>query len=536
MDYAINHEQQSKVFNVSLGFRLYVKKTLKDIRVSKLLIIGTGPLYDDRVCCFNGQGLRTWQFVMALRNAGHEVELILLPTEGHARPNVLTSEIVLSSVHGNFPYTLINSTSLPEYLPYLQRIVDSSHPEALVAVNHNAAWPVVQLDTDLPIWADLNGYIMGEAQTKSMVFDNDVYLGHFWSRERRILRRADKFSAVSRRQMYATIGELGALGRLNSANAMHGFVSTIPNAMAPEFLNPPPHRRGQFRGTVFPRDAYVVLWSGGFNTWTNVQMLADALSHAMMREPSIHFVATGGAIVGHDEKTYQFFLDEMSERGLAERYTMLGWIEGERIFDLYRDCNLGLCVDGKNYETLMGARNRITNMVAMRLPVLTTFGTEISEELAAIGAVLTTDINDAQEMANAIVYASRNIGETLEMAAKAARYANEKWTPDAATQSILDWARRPYRAPDNMKKMTILQKVNHAALARNPMAKILVNPADAVLSGLEEEARICERECVEDLLADSRDLHLLRNKPLFRIWRSIKKKIFCGMQKLRKSE
>src|SRR5690606_18542702 len=127
-------------------------------------------------------------------------------------------------------------------------------------------------------------------------------LAHFWSRQRTVLRRADKISVSGHKQMYAVIGELGALGRLGYRNAAHNFCSYVPIAADPMFLDIDlPVTDKVFRGSLFPDDAFAVLWTGGYNTWTDIKALAAALTLAMEQVPRLRFVSTGGAIPGHNE-------------------------------------------------------------------------------------------------------------------------------------------------------------------------------------------------------------------------------------------
>src|SRR5207248_2462907 len=135
----------------------------------------------------------------------------------------------------------------------LQEVHDAGQFDCIVAVNNNAAAIACKLNSRLPLWADLNGYMMGEAQTKCKTYGSDEYLKHFWARERIALRRADRFSTVSYKQMYATLGELGAVGRLNSHTTAHPFATVIPNAAYEEFLDPASYpEENYFRGPVFP--------------------------------------------------------------------------------------------------------------------------------------------------------------------------------------------------------------------------------------------------------------------------------------------
>ena len=57
------------------------------------------------------------------------------------------------------------------------------------------------------------------------------------------------------------------------------------------------------RGRLVPEDAFVVLWSGGYNVWSDIETLLQGLEKAMDEQPSIHFLSTGGAISGHDDAT-----------------------------------------------------------------------------------------------------------------------------------------------------------------------------------------------------------------------------------------
>ena len=132
------------------------------------------------------------------------------------------------------------------------------------------------------VWADLMGHMMGEAQAKCGVEKSDDLLLHFWSRQRTVLRRADRISVSGHKQLYAVLGELGALGRLGYQTPEHQFCSLIPIAADPMFLEMDlPVLEKKYRGTLFPDETYAVLWTGGYNTWTDVKALAAALTLAM---------------------------------------------------------------------------------------------------------------------------------------------------------------------------------------------------------------------------------------------------------------
>ena len=289
-------------------------------------------------------------------------------------------------------------------------------------------------------------------------------------------------------------------------------MSTIPNAasedfvaLAPSATTAPTERR--FRGRLFPPDAFAILWSGGFNTWTDVRTLAAALSLAMEQEPRVHFVATGGAIPGHDEMTYDSFLSEMQKTGFLDRCHMLGWVEARDLPSLYAECDLGINIDGRNYETLFGARNRLTNMMALGLPVLTTHGTEISEIIEEHKLGYVVRIGQVDELVDAIVKACRSLTDRRLFAARARKFCAEYFSYDATTRPLQQWIASPALAPDNAEKARLFPDEQR-------LDRITLNP-------LETEQGIAADHDLTRLLEAKRDLDAIRAKRLFRLYKKI---------------
>ena len=452
--------------------------------MSNILVVGTGPLYSPEIRQFCGQSLRTWHITKVLLDAGHHVNLLVLPTDGYRFEN--QPSLVGSARYEDFDYNVINSHVPSEVVPEIERVLKQKTFDAIVAVNLNAANIVCLASTKLPIWCDLLGHVMGEAQAKCYLHKSDTTLNHFWQRESRVLRRADRLSASSHKQMYAVLGEMGSLGRLNQFTCAHPFVSVMPIAADEQFSKMDlQFREKSFRGPVFPEDAFAVLWTGGYNTWTDIRSLAGALSLAMEQTPRLHFVSTGGAIPGHDEITYPAFREEMQRTGFADRCHFLGWIEGERLPSLYSECDLGLNMDGLNYETLFGARNRLTNLMAAGVPILTTLGTEITEIISDNRLGYTVRIGRVQEYADLIVRAFRTPKERRSLANRAKNYVREHYRPEIVAKPLLRWAAHPLRAPDNEEKLRL-----------NPS---LANPADASLSSLEQDSLLLQNDGFSEL-------------------------------------
>ncbi|MBX7245190.1 MAG: glycosyltransferase [Candidatus Sumerlaeaceae bacterium] len=484
--------------------------------MSTILAIGTGPIFEPDVKVFNGQALRTWHIIRALAANGRSVDALILPVEG-SQPDQPGGPFYLPGNRDGVDFQKVNSVDRTEMAVEFQKLVDSGIYNAMVAINLNAAAVVCQLETRLPMWVDLCGYTMGEAQAKCGVYQDDSYLRHFWARERLALRRGDRFSCVSFKQMYANLAELAVLGRLSQFNFSHPFCTVIPIAASEEFLNPanyPNERR--YRGKLFPTDAFVIIWSGGFNTWTDARSLAGALSLAMEQEPRIHFVATGGAIPGHDEITYETFKSEMLKTGYLDRCHLLDWVEAQEIFALYREGDLGINIDSLNYETVFGARNRLTNMMAAGLPVLTTLGTEISEIIDENKLGYVVRIGRVNDYADALIRAAKNPAERRAFATRARKFVAENFSYEATTRSLIAWADNPQIAPDNVEK-----------LRKFPDLKRF---QDVALNSLEEDALLAEQTThseVANLRAElervEAELAGIRSNPLYKAYKKVVK-------------
>jgi hypothetical protein len=120
---------------------------------------------------------------------------------------------------------------------------------------------------------------MAEAQAKAAVDKDDQFLYNYWNQERQVIDKGDIFSCVSTPQLYAVIGELGARGRLNQYTNGYNFAYVILEGF-PEFEESA-YGNGGIRGREVAEDDFVVLWSGGYNTWTDVDTLFQALEGAM---------------------------------------------------------------------------------------------------------------------------------------------------------------------------------------------------------------------------------------------------------------
>lgn len=416
---------------------------------SRVLVVATGPILEPGARVMSGQCLRTWHVVAPLLADGHSVRLFTVPIPGTTEDSAPPFR---EAEYRGFAYSRFTRNDEGSLLPVLAAAIRDWKPDALVGVNAYPAYLLARLWSEVPLWADLNGWTMAEGQVRAATLGHDRDFGHFWRTEVQTLLAADRFSAVSDAQAHAIFGELAMLGRLDHRTAEEPFACTIPNAVYPDFagLLRTRERPAILREKVADADAPFVLWSGGFNSWTDVETLTAGLAEAMQRSPKLHFVATGGPIIGHDEKTWEKFTERAQTRLPKGRWHLLGWCDYDAMLALHACGTVGLSMDGRNLEAKFGARNRLTNMLGAGLPVATTRGTEIATWIERQGAGEVFDTGSVEGLARALVDAVEHSDRWEFRAMKARELALQEFSPAQTTLPLREWLQSPRHAPDRL--------------------------------------------------------------------------------------
>ncbi|MDK2972362.1 MAG: hypothetical protein PWP23_2117 [Candidatus Sumerlaeota bacterium] len=476
--------------------------------MARFLVVGTGPLIDEDGATFvSGQCLRTIHFVRPMLEAGHEVRLLTVPIPGTESGN--STSLATRRLYGeDFAYHALTTHDERRIVPALRRLMERTRFDGCVGINAYPAYLLARAAPEIPFWADLNGWTMAEGQTRAALVGHDQDYNHFWRMEAAVLLEADRFSTVSARQGDALYGELALAGRLNGLTFNWSFASPVPNAVYPLYSKVSRGAGHPGWPERVPADRPVVLWSGGFNTWTDVGMLTEALESAMAVSPSLFFAATGGSVRGHDDQTFERFRALARDRLPGDRVALLGWTATETVLALHAGATVGINIDSRNTETHFGARNRLTNMMGAGLPVATTRGTEIAAwiETEKLGGIV--DPGDSGALAQLLADAAEN-RDTWELRARAARErALQDFAPEVTLREFLAWCGQPRRAPDrDAEALTPWQRREAEGLGPRVWTKIMV-----------------EGE-LGPLLEDRVALANLRRKLPLRAWYAIRKHV-----------
>jgi glycosyltransferase involved in cell wall biosynthesis len=411
--------------------------------MAKVLVLGVAPLPIENQKKNYALNNRTWLMSKALRGEGHEVRILASRVKGAYSPDASRPGVLYQEIEPGLGYYSVERQVMNRKFMHLH--VREFDPDCIVGVGTVPSVSAVRIGSDKPVWADLFGSLLAEAQVKASVYGDDFY-PLYWRRfEESVLRKADVFSAVSTPQKFAVIGELGLVGRLNSRTSDYRFVHVIPIVVDDTPFN---HSKNVLRGKLVQKDDFVILWSGGYNTWTDVDTLFSGLIKAMRKNSRIKFVSTGGAIDSHDEISFTRFRDNIRRSEFASNFIFLGWIPTEDVANYYFESDVGINIDRFSCEAMLGARNRITEMWKAGLPILTTEISEISRRVGEREVGLTFPIGDPDALAAAMCTLAENPSLLKQFRDNLKATYSEEFSLRKTMRPITEWAADPKPAPD----------------------------------------------------------------------------------------
>jgi glycosyltransferase involved in cell wall biosynthesis len=209
------------------------------------------------------------------------------------------------------------------------------------------------------------------------------------------------------------------------------------------------------RGPIVPAEAFIALWSGPFESWCDPAALIAAMNTLMERQPSVHCVVTGRRAEGALRAPQQVFEDLLEQSSFKDRFHLLGAVEATHLEQIYREGDIGIVLDGRNYETLFGAHWRIAAMAAERLAIALTVGTELSEWLEEANAALAVPIGGRTALAEAIEPWIDQHEHLNGLGQAGHKFMVDYCNSSNLAARLLAWLKEPKLAPDNQAKLEL---------------------------------------------------------------------------------
>ena len=423
----------------------------------RIVVIGVDGIDPGEGAADLGPSRRVRQFASAIADGGHEVVVLRVTTANRAAHSDrrLGLSVGARSID-------VRSVSFERFVRGEGReVLAALSSDAVVAATvHASSLAARAIAEDVPLWVDVFGDPMAEAQAKAVIDGHDLALARYWEALVHALDRGDHFSAVSGAQAHALIGQLGLAGRLTAASAGRRLVSVIPcgaERLEPTESASPVDDR-------LPQDAFVLLFNGSFNTWCDVATMIAGIEAAMDVDPTLHMVATGGPVPGHDERTYHEFRARIRESRHARRFLVLGWIDRSRLGGLYARADVGMNIERALYERALGAENRVVEWMRHGIPAVTTAASESGRDLVQRGLAFATAQGDPTALAHVLVELSRDRDRVRRVGAQCAVYAERACSYAATATPLVEWCGNPRRV------LRAGEKRLRVALASEPRA------------------------------------------------------------------
>jgi glycosyltransferase involved in cell wall biosynthesis len=413
-----------------------------------IIIVGVGPVPVGNPDKIYAPGLRLFAFSRFIHTAGFRV-VMGEASFGDNKIKDSSNELLEENWERRIlPLDHIRAAEI------ISQWITELKPVALISTTDVMNLALALTGSDLPKWMDFFGHPMVERQEISYIHNCDDGLSGQWLTILPSLLTGDHFSTCSTSQKHALIGELGSVGRLNRHTSGIDMVSVI--APGSVFHEPEADGRPAFRGKTVSNEDFCLLWNGGFNTWVDEKTLFKGVSIAMEKSKRIHFILTGGAIRGHNEKTFSNFMEMVNSSSLSNRFHFFGWVPMNDLPNFYKESDAAVNIDRFTYEGILGTRNRIFSWMNFEIPVLTTPLSELTKMLVSKGLAKGFSINNPGELADSILDMDKdslnNTGKYKDIAKKAKKFLEEEYTYEKLLEPLLKWIENPKISPDRKAK------------------------------------------------------------------------------------
>jgi glycosyltransferase involved in cell wall biosynthesis len=413
--------------------------------MTKIMLVGYAPPTLLKNTKAEAAHYRTWQFLEPLLQDGHDVLLCFEPAALND-----TGGMDGFSAGGNFDYRVIPFQKWG-WIKALQKAHDEFQPDCVIGVNYRPCLYLTRLMTDRPIWMDIYGDPITIMQAASYRAGSNRGLPTEISFMHQVLMRGDVFSVCGELQSHMLVGELAMAGRLDCQTFGYQFARVIlpgaPRLEAPE--GPAVVERTRQEIGLKETD-FVVLWCGGYNTWTDVSTLFNGLEWAMERNPNLVFLSVGGSTYAGQDNQYECFVKQIEASPHRYRFHLLGWQPWEKIPSFYQVSEVGLNIDAWHYETVYGTRTRLLEMMGAGLPVITSLGSELSYQLKNSNLASIFEIGDCQGLGEQIQHHSTDEAFYQQQKQNVLKAVCQEFSFAATTKPLRDWVKAPECAPDRM--------------------------------------------------------------------------------------
>lgn len=424
--------------------------------MSRVLLIGRGPLPSPNEPQLGFSQLRTAAFAEALRNAGHSVRLALLVGAASTPKDIDCWEATIP-IQEEGPGWL-------EQLDTLRKTADV----IVGAGPYNPSRAACLIAQDTPVWADIPGDPFSELQALTMAIPEAISAHQIAAAQAAamtVLGRADAISVISHPQRFATIGQLGMAGRLLRKE------DTPPIEVLPIT-----HNFGLNQATprdIRPDEPFTVALAGAFNPWFDDRTLTAALDIALRRREALQIVCTGGGVKGFYESGFNRFSEWAKQ--WKGRVKVHGWLPHGELQTVLSTAHAGLSLDVGGSEPELGSRTRLLLFAHLGMTPMSTVTCELAKEMSTASALIPLPSQDASGIADSLC----GVKSHPQTARLAQAYVQDHFSIQRVMTPLCEWVSNPQRTEfASIPEATIAAEL---ATHRDTLAQIYSSPTWQVL-------------------------------------------------------
>lgn len=274
----------------------------------------------------------------------------------------------------------------------------------------------------------------------------------------RQIRAADFILCASEKQKDFWLGWLSALGRVNPYThaddpSLARLIEVVPFGLPHEA---PIHQQQVLKGvykTIFETDK-LILWGGGLWHWLDPFTLIKAMALITAQHPEIKllFLGTNSPHVALTKtEAAAKVINFSQELGLYDRQVFFyPWAPYQERHNYLLEADIGASLHLNHLETRFAFRTRFLDYIWAGLPILTTAGDIMSDEVTRWGLGKVVKNGDAEQVAQALLelLATPNLRQTYQPHFEQIR---QKYKWETVMTPLLEFCAAPHLAADKVQ-------------------------------------------------------------------------------------
>jgi GT2 family glycosyltransferase/glycosyltransferase involved in cell wall biosynthesis len=414
------------------------------------IVVATGDTLTPKMA---GPAIRAWQIASAL-SLEHDVELVTVGTCEVSHPRFRVRSVTANELRQleRWCDVLLFQGFLMHEHPFLR-----SSTKVIVADIYDP-FHLEQLEQGRDHGEDFRRQVV---QSSTAVLNDQMLRGDF-------------FLCASTKQRDFWLGQLAALGRVNSLTydedeTMESLITVVPFGVSD---TPPVHTRKAIKGVIpgIGVDDTVILWGGGIYNWFDPLTLISAVGRLRQRRDDVRLFFLG---LKHPNPHVPEMRMAVAARALADQLGLTDthvffnedWVAYDDRQNYLLEADIGVSTHLDHVETAFSFRTRILDYLWASLPIVATRGDALADLIEAESLGATVPAGDVEALEEAL-FRLIDDEEFAELCRKNVARVAPEYGWNRVLEPLLEFCRAPRRAPDLLDPALVSAMFRELAVVR----------------------------------------------------------------------